>query len=92
MARKFTTHQGVVVTGEQLQAALNKVADDLAQLGRDICAEDAYASHVSQATKDADLAYTLAHAERVRAGELSSFAVIQRLNTELTGVCVALLP
>lgn len=87
----FTTHDGVVVTGDKLDLALNAVADDWAQLGRDIHVEDAYASHVDQATKDANLAATLAAADRIRAGHISSFTIAQRLNAKLTGTWVPLL-
>jgi hypothetical protein len=78
------------VTGDKLALALNAVADDWAQLGRDIHAEDAYASHVDQATKDANLADMLAASDRIRAGHISSFTIAQRLNTKLTGMCVPL--
>lgn len=88
----FRTHTGEIVTGERLQAALETVANDWIQLCRDIRAEDAYADHVTEAEKAVYLSEGLAFAETIRAGEVKSFATWQRINTALTGSCVAFLP
>ena len=88
----FRTHTGEMVQGERLQAALGAVADDWAALGHAIRREDAYASHVGEATKDQLLARDLEAAERIRQGEVASFTIWQRVNEKLTGECVALLP
>ena len=87
----FRTHTGEIVTGDKLQAALNAVADDWAALGRAIRAEDRYASHVTEETKDAALVKMLASAEAIRQGDVKSFTIWQRVNAKLTGECVALL-
>ena len=88
----FRTHTGEMVQGERLQAALDAVADDWAALGHAIRRENAYAGHVSEATKDQLLARDLKTAERIRQGEVVSFTIWQRVNEKLTGECVALLP
>lgn len=88
----FRTHTGRVVTGDTLQAALNKVADDWVQLAHDIRREDAYASHVTEAEKDDALAQMVSRAAEIRAGKVGSLTIWQRVNTELTGECVSLLP
>lgn len=87
----FRTHTGETVTGDRLQAALGRVADDWAALAHAIRKEDDYAPHVSEAAKDAALADGLAFAEKIRRGEATSLTVWQRINTALTGECIALL-
>lgn len=89
--QSFRTHTGEIVTGDRLASALNTVADDWAALGHAIRKEDAYASHVTEKTKDDILLRDLAFAETIRRGEATSFTVWQRINTTLTGECVALL-
>lgn len=91
MTNQFRTHTGEIVTGDRLTAALNKVADDWADLARAIRKEDAYAPHVSESTKEANMQAMLARAEEIRAGLVDNFTIWQRVNTELTGQCVALL-
>lgn len=88
---QFRTHTGEVVTGERLASALNAVADWYAENARAIRREDAYASHVTEETKERSLTEGLAFAEQVRRGEVGGFSVWQRINTHLTGECVALL-
>ena len=87
----FRTHTGELVEGDRLTAALKRVADDWRQLGFDIRNEDAYASHVTEAEKDADLKAMLEEADAIAAGRVQSFTIWQRVNTVLTGECVALL-
>lgn len=88
---QFRTHAGEIVEGERLNAALAKVSDDWRQLGFDIANEDAYAPHVTQAEKDANLKSTLEEADAIQAGKVQSFTIWQRVNEALTGECVALL-
>lgn len=87
----FRTHTSEIVTGERLQAALDTVADDWAAMARAIHKEDAYAPHVTEATKADLLAKGLAFAGEIRRGETTGFTTWQRINTALTGECVALL-
>jgi hypothetical protein len=89
---QFRTHTGEYVTGERLQAALTQVANDWRDNARAIRAEDAYAPHVTDETKEGNLREGLALADRIEAGEVKSFTVWQRVNDALTGECVALLP
>lgn len=91
MTQSFRTHTGEIVTGERLQVALNAVADDWARMAHAIRNEDAYADHVTEAEKAEDLVDGLAYAERIRRGDVKNFTVWQRVDTELTGQCVALL-
>lgn len=86
----FRTHTGEIVSGERLAAALASVADDWADMERAIRREGHYASHVTEAEKDAALAKGLAFAEQIRKGETTGFTTWQRINTKLTGECVAL--
>lgn len=88
----FRTHTGEIVSGDRLTNALSSVADDWATLARAIRAEDAYASHVSEADKNQIMKRGLAHAEAIRSGEIGGFTIWQRVNTKLTGQCIALLP
>lgn len=88
----FRTHTGEQVQGDRLQAALNTVADWYTDNAYGIREEDLYASHVTEVQKDDYLARGLEHAEDVRAGEVTSFAVWQRVNEVLTGECVGFLP
>ena len=87
----FRTHTGEIVTGDRLTAALNTVADDWAATAHAIRKEDRYASHVTETAKDEYLADGLAFAEKIRRGETTGFTTWQRINTALTGECVALL-
>jgi hypothetical protein len=89
--QSFRTHTGEIVTGERLQAALETVADDWIRLAHAIRKEDAYASHVTENDKDRYLAEGLVAAEEIRHGDVNSFTVWQRIDTELTGECIALL-
>lgn len=89
---EFKTHTGEVITGERLQKAFTAVADDWANLGRKIRKDDHYASHVTEADKDAILERHLQVAADIRAGNIRTFTTWQRVNLKLTGECVALLP
>ena len=88
----FRTHTGEIVSGEKLLIALNTVADDMAKLAKAIRIENAYASHVTENTKEKCLLDYIAYAEEIRKGEnLNNFTIWQRINTVITGECVALL-
>lgn len=89
---QFRTHTGEIVTGQRLQDALNKVADEWTRNAKAIRSEDEYASHVTEETKDDCLLKGLNRAEEIRIGNINSFTAWQDINTSLTGECVALLP
>lgn len=76
----------------RLAKALRDVASDWRALGHAIRKEDAYASHVSEDTKDLILSNHLKEADRIESGKASGFTFWQRTNEKLTGDCVALLP
>lgn len=88
---RFTTHTKEIVGGRRLTEALNKVADDWAQLARNIRKENAYARHVTEAKKDEIMHNMIYNAERIRSGHITNFTIWQRVNEALTGECVALL-
>lgn len=91
MTVTFRTHTGEIVQGERLAAALQAVGDWYEANAYGIRKEDLYASHVTTAQKEANLAKGLKHAKEVRQGAVTSFSVWQRVNEHLTGDCVALL-
>lgn len=91
MLTNFRTHKGHVVSGSELQAALSKVAADWREIAHNIRKQDCYAAHVSEETKDEHLTTMLAHADEIEQGCVDSFTIWQRVNTVLTGECVALL-
>ena len=93
MLESFRTHTGEIVKGKRLQDALEKVADKWASNARAIRENDDYAPHVTEEKKDLNLKRHLAYAEGIRTGEnVNNFTIWQRVNTELTGDCVALPP
>ncbi len=87
----FTTHIGEIIVGDKLQKALNKVGDDWEQLGYNIREENYYAPHVSEETKEANLQCHIIRASEIRRGEIKSLTIWQRVNKELTGLCIPLL-
>lgn len=88
---KHVTHTGEVISGARLTKARNKVAGDWAALAHAIRRDDDYADHVTTKQKDENLAQMLAEATDIRAGKHYGFTIWQRINTELTGECIALL-
>jgi hypothetical protein len=89
---RFRTHKGEYVEGKRLQDALASVASDWRELAHAIYQDDAYASHVTQNEKDAIRAKHLAFADRIESGKESvGYTIWQRVNSKLTGECVALL-
>lgn len=90
---KFQTHKGETISGERLQTAQNAVTDFWRENALTIRKEDAYASHVTEHTKDILLRDQLAQSERIRHGtEPMGFWLWQRINNELTGECVPFFP
>ncbi len=89
----FQTHTGEIVTGKRLADACHAVADFWAANALGIYKENLYASHVSEKTKLNNREKQLEQAERIRSGiEPVGFWLWQRINTELTGQCIAFLP
>ena len=87
------THNNKTVSEADLIRARNHVADWKVNNAKAIREQDDYASHVSEETKDFLLCKGLDCAEEIREGKRDhEFWVWQRLNTFLTGECVALLP
>lgn len=74
------------------QEACIAVAQDWRDLARAIRKEDRYASHVSEATKDAEMNAMLARADEIERGVIRSFTIAQRVHHKMTGECVPLLP
>lgn len=89
---RHVTHTGEIVTGQRLIDARNKVADDWKQNAYAVREDDDYAQHITEQQKDFFLFQSLQLAEEIRWGNESSFTVWQRINTELTGECIAFLP
>lgn len=92
MIREFITHNGETVKGERLKKALGVVADRYAARAHAIRLEDAYADHVTEVRKDEILERDMERAGQVRDGTAKpTLTLLQDINTELTGECVALL-
>ena len=87
----FRTHTGETVDGERLTSALAEVAKDWSDLAHAIRKADHYASHVTDDRKEQALQEMLHRADEIEAGDIRSFTIWQRVNTVLTGDCVALL-
>lgn len=87
----FITHDKRTISESEFQEALNKVADDWERLGEAIYKENAYADHVSESLKLSNRDQHYARAAEIRAGQVNSFTIWQRVTELLTGECVALL-
>jgi hypothetical protein len=89
----FRTHQGRRVKGKELQLALYSVGEDLINLAIRIRKENAYADHVTEETKERILQDSLAIAYGIQKGMTMGCGLwfLQRLNTKLTGECIAIL-
>lgn len=88
--REFKASTGEIFSGKELRYAINKVADWYEENARAIYKENAYAPHVSESEKSHFMNQQLEFARQMRLGDdkaLSSFAVRQRINLELTGFC-----
>lgn len=90
----FKTHTGKIVRGKKLVMALNSIADDLLERAHKIRNEDDYASHITNESKDRILNEAIEDSERIRNPNNIKYELwlFQRLNTKLTGECIALLP
>lgn len=89
---KFRTHAGETIEGERLEKAVDAVATWYAGNARAVHERDEYSSHVTSEKKHEILCRNLDEAEAVRRGErMNNFSVWQRINTHLTGECVAFL-
>ena len=87
------THKNKTVSQSDLIAARNHVADWKFNHAQASSVQDKFASLVDEETKDYLLCEGLDCAEEIREGKRDhEFWVWQRLNTFLTGECVALLP
>ncbi len=86
-------HTGKILTETEIAEALKKVANDLRENAYAIHSENAYASHVTQEEKERYLQERLGYANEVEKGlHNSNFTIWQRVDTMLTGECVAFLP
>jgi hypothetical protein len=86
-------HTGKILTETELAEALKKVANDLRENAYAIHSENAYASHVTQEEKERYLQERLGYANEVEKGlHNRNFTIWQRVDTMLTGECVAFLP
>lgn len=92
MYKSHRTHTGQIVTGADLQAALDQVALDQVAMAHAIFDADEYAGHVTPQEKAIYLQEGLHLADKIQAGDVSGFWIWQRVNTVLTGQCVAFLP
>lgn len=89
----FQISTGEIATGDRLRQAVQAVAAEMRRNAYAIRAEDAYASHVTELTKERNLQDQLDAADCVENGTMRmGLWLWQRVNTVLTGECVALLP
>ncbi len=88
------TSKGDLITGDKLQAACEAVAKQMELSAEKVRKGDAFIPHVTQAEKDDYInRFYTQEAKEIRAMEnLHYFPRWQRINTELTGECVAFLP
>ena len=84
-------HRGEIIPEETLQAALKKVAADVRESAR-IARTEKYASHITEDQKDEFMQKELDLADEIEAGTARGFWLWQRVNTIVTGECVAFLP
>lgn len=84
-------HRGEIIPEETLQAAMKKVAADVRESAR-IARTEKYASHITEDQKDEFMQKKLDLADEIEAGTARGFWLWQRVNTIVTGECVAFLP
>lgn len=84
-------HRGEIIPEETLQAALKKVAADVRESAR-IARTEKYASHITEDQKDEFMQKKLDLADEIEAGTARGFWLWQRVNTIVTGECVAFFP
>ena len=87
----FRIHTGQLITGSPFRRACRQVAQDWRDLAHAIREENDYASHVTEAQKDSARDEMLRRADEIEKGEIDNLTIWQRVNTALTGECVALL-
>ena len=87
----FKTHTGEVVSGKRLKKILRKIADEHRKNAKELHASLEYAEHVTQKQKDDNLKKDLQVAKFIEAGEVGTWA-LQRIDAEVTGESIALLP
>ena len=84
---------GKTLSPEELTKALQTVSADMVKLAEAIYKEDAYASHVTAATKKSILGKALVYASDVGKGlHTNNFTIWQRVDYLITGKSIALLP
>jgi len=94
MTKLFRTSDGAMLNtnDNKLQAAREEVAAWFKENAEAVRKEDFYAKHVTEEEKETYLKKGIAHAEGIAKGmHDNNFTVWQRINTVLTGNCVALL-
>lgn len=94
MTQFFTTSdkQKIPLDSPEYIKAIIKVADDKRQNALAIYEENAYASHVTEETKLDCYNASMKLADDIENGDANhTFWLWQRVNTELTGKCVAFL-
>ena len=87
---QFITHKKEIILGDRLIKAIEGVKSDLINLAYAIRKEDNYAAHVTDLQKDQILEKSLQSANDIY-NKLNNFTIWQRINTKLTGECIALL-
>lgn len=86
------THKGELVSDTMLTEARRAVAEDWRTMAYDIRVENAYASHITEEQKIQFYQDELRYADEIERGEHdSNFTIWQRLNTYITGECIAFL-
>lgn len=92
-ALQFRTSLGDIVTGKRLTDALYEVGEAFKGYAYGTYDSDPYASHVTELDKMQYLIDGVLNGERIKTGAtLHNFTIAQRVNTILTGECIALLP
>lgn len=88
----FKTHKGDIIEGDKLKEACEIEAQWIEANAKSVYESDNYASHVTEQEKLDALhrRYDLAQSVREMKG-LNNFTIWQRINTRLTGECIALL-
>lgn len=87
---QFMTHKKELVSGSKLNAAIESVRSDFIDIAYGARVEDFYAPHVTEQKKDEILKRDLERANNIE-DRLDNFTIWQRVNTKLTGKCVAIL-
>lgn len=87
------THTGRELTTQELQQARDYVASNHRSISNAIYKKDDYADHVTENQKIDFLQKGLVYAIEIELGQHDdNFTVWQKMNTFITGKCVALFP